>query len=222
MRLPFTHEQFLDAFAAYNTALWPASLLLWLATAGALLAWARRGEAASKVLAGLLAVHWAWSALAYHAAFFRPINPAASLFAAAFLVQAALFAWLGAASGRLRWRLERSPASLLGAALAVYGMAYPAINLAFGLEYPRMPVFGVPCPTTLVTAGVLMAAVPGSPRIVTVIPLLWTAVGGSAAWLLGVRADFALIAAGALLLVHTAAPRLLAARTRRRQPATTA
>ena len=37
MRLPFTHEQFLDAFAAYSTALWPAALLLWLATAGALL-----------------------------------------------------------------------------------------------------------------------------------------------------------------------------------------
>lgn len=222
MSLPFTHTQFLDAFAAYNTALWPAALLLWLATAWALITWIRRGEAASRLLAGLLAVHWAWSAVAYHLAFFRPINPAASLFALLFLVQAALFLWLGSVRGSLRWRLDRSPAGLLGALFVVYGMVYPALNLAFGLEYPRMPAFGVPCPTTLVTAGVLLASLPGSPRVLNVIPLLWTAVAGSAAFLLGIRADLALLVAGVLLLVHTLAPRLFGRRgerTERQEPA---
>lgn len=215
MTLPFTHDQFLDVFAAFNAALWPAALLLWLATAWALATWVRRGEAASRMLAALLALHWAWSAIAYHLAFFRAINPAALLFALFFLVQAALFLWFGVVRRELRWRLDASPAGILGGALAVYGMAYPAINVAFGLEYPRMPAFGVPCPTTLVTAGVLLAAAPGSPRLVNVVPMLWTVVAGSAAWLLGIRADFALFAAGLLLLGHTIAPR----RLRPRRPA---
>ncbi len=217
MTLPFTHDQFLDVFAAFNTALWPAALALWLATAWTLATWVRRGEAASRMLAGLLALHWGWSAIAYHLAFFRAINPAALLFALFFLVQAALFLWLGVVRPTLRWRLEASAAGVLGAALAVYGMAYPAINLALGLEYPRMPAFGVPCPTTLLTAGVLLAAAPGSPRVVNVVPLLWTVVAGSAALLLGIRADFALFAAGLLLAVHTLAPRLLGARQPARQ-----
>ncbi len=29
MKLPFTHDQFLDVFAAYNGALWPVAALLW-------------------------------------------------------------------------------------------------------------------------------------------------------------------------------------------------
>ena len=30
MGLPFSRDQFLDVFAAYNTALWPAAAILWL------------------------------------------------------------------------------------------------------------------------------------------------------------------------------------------------
>ncbi len=38
MNLPFSHDAFLDVFGAYNTALWPAVVALWLATAAAVLA----------------------------------------------------------------------------------------------------------------------------------------------------------------------------------------
>ena len=31
MQLPFTEEQFFDLFAAYNEALWPALIALWIA-----------------------------------------------------------------------------------------------------------------------------------------------------------------------------------------------
>jgi hypothetical protein len=89
--------------------------------------------------------------------------------------------------------------------LLVYGLAYPAIGVALGLEYPRMPVFVVPCPTTLLTAGFLLLTAPGWPRPGNLIPIVWTAVGGSAAFLLDVRADFALVAAGVFLLLKTVA-----------------
>src|SRR4051794_40253200 len=95
MQLPFTHDQFFDLLAAYNAALWPAVVALWLASAltcGAL-AMSRRPH--NRLIAALLAVHWTWSAVAYHIAFFTRINPAAWVFAALFLVQAALFFWYG-------------------------------------------------------------------------------------------------------------------------------
>jgi hypothetical protein len=57
----------------------------------------------------------------------------------------------------------------------------------------------VPCPTTILTLGLLLA-VEAPPVWVAIIPVLWAGVGGSAAVLLGVQADFVLLAAGGLLV----------------------
>ena len=43
--MPFSHEQFLDVFAAYNQKLWPFAILLWLLTLGALFHLWRTGQA---------------------------------------------------------------------------------------------------------------------------------------------------------------------------------
>ena len=77
MPLPFTREQFFDLFAAYNGTFWPALVALWVTSvvASALLCSSRRPP--DRWISGLLAVHWIWSALAYHVAFFSRINPAA-------------------------------------------------------------------------------------------------------------------------------------------------
>lgn len=64
-----------------------------------------------------------------------------------------------------------------------------------GHQYPRTPIFGVaPCPTTIFTFGILLAA----ERLhwyLYLIPLLWAFIGTSAAFVLGVREDFGLAAA---------------------------
>ena len=54
-----------------------------------------------RLVSGLLAAHWAWSAVAYHVAFFTRINPAAWLFATLFLGQAVLLFRLGVMQRRL-------------------------------------------------------------------------------------------------------------------------
>ena len=59
-------------------------------------------------ISGLLAVHWAWSAVAYHVVFFTRVNPAAWLFAAIFLLQAALFFWSGVIRGHLSFMPSRT------------------------------------------------------------------------------------------------------------------
>lgn len=207
MSLPFTHEQFLDVFGAYNSTLWPFVGFIWLLTLGAVAHLYRRGAAASRVLAGVLAVHWMWSGVAYHLAYFRRVNPAAALFAGLFLLQAALLLWRGVARPQLSFTPSRTLWGIGGAALIAYALIYPALGVLLGLAYPRLPTFGVPCPTTILTAGTLLLVPRRQTLPVAVIPVLWSAVGGSAAFLLDIRADYALLVAGAALLIYVLIPR---------------
>jgi len=80
-----------------------------------------------------------------------------------------------------------------------------AASLALGLAYPRFPSFGVPCPTAILTVGLLLLAPRREVRLLGAIPVLWAAFGGSAAVLLNIRADFALVVAGLVLLLFAAA-----------------
>jgi hypothetical protein len=100
----------------------------------------------------------------------------------------------------------------VGGALVLYGLIYPLIGFTLGLEYPRLPLFAVPCPTTLITVGFLVAAV-GAPRVAAVVPVLWAVVGSSAAFALGIRADLALVVAAALLVLDVVVPSALGWRT---------
>lgn len=207
VKLPFSHDAFLDVFAAYNAQLWPAVVLLWVATAGVAWRWALRGGVRGRLLYALLAVHWAWSGIAYHWFYFREINPAASLFAALFALQGVLFLWLASDSNAQ----AVAPAGLRGAvsgAFVLYGLVYPGVGLALGLAYPRLPLFAVPCPTALVTAGFIIADV-GVPRFAAVIPILWAVVGSSAAVVLGISSDFALVVAAVLLALNFVVPSAL-------------
>ena len=207
VELPFSHDAFLDVFAAYNTALWPLAAALWVATAVFAGRFIRRGGMEGRGLFALLAVHWACSGILYHWFFFRSINPAAALFGALFVIQALLFVWLAIAS-RGQFALGIGPRGFIGGALVLYGLAYPLVGLGFGLQYPRVPLFGVPCPTTLVTAGLLLTAT-GVPRFVSVVPVLWAAIGSSAAFALGIRADLALVVAAVALALDMLMPSVL-------------
>jgi hypothetical protein len=212
MRLPFTHEAFLDVFGRYNTSLWPLVAALWVATAVIVLHWLRTGRLDGRLAFGLLAVHWGWSAIAYHWFFFRSINPAAAVLAAFFVLQAGLFTRV-AISACNAVIADFSLRGVMGGALVLYGLSYPFISLASGLKYPRLPLFAVPCPTALITAGVLVAS-SGVPRFVSTVPILWSVVGASAAFVLGIRADLALVAAGAVLALDSVSPSALGTRRR--------
>jgi hypothetical protein len=73
---------------------------------------------------------------------------------------------------------------------------YPLLSVALGHGFPTVPTFGLPCPTTIFTLGLLWWLRGGHVRILLVIPLLWSAVGGSAAFALGVPQDLGLLVAG--------------------------
>jgi hypothetical protein len=201
MQLPFTREQFFDLFAAYNAALWPVLVALWVASAGAAVLLVSSRRLPDRPVSALLAAHWVWSAVAYHAAFFTRINAAAWLFAALFLVEGALLFWEGVVRGRLSFAPRRNAWTVLGLLLIAYSLLYPAINAVQHLTWSRIPAFGVPCPTTIFTAGLLLCA-ERSPRRLSIVPVVWSVIGGSAATHMGVRADYALPIAGLALAIH--------------------
>ncbi|HVH56622.1 MAG TPA: DUF6064 family protein [Vicinamibacterales bacterium] len=202
MQLPFTKEQFFDLFVAYNAALWPAVVALWIASAVIVALRLPERRPHDRWISALLVAHWAWSALAYFVAFFTRINPAAWLFAALFLGQAVLLFRAGIVQRRLSFAPWDNRWAPLAWVLIGYSLAYPAINAIDHLSLVRIPTFGLPCPTTIFTAGVLMLATPRSWRLATV-PVIWSAIGGSAAFLLGVNADLALPIAGMALAIFS-------------------
>ena len=202
MQLPFTTEQFFDLFVAYNEALWPAVVALWIASTVVVVLRLSARHQHDRWVSALLVGHWAWSALAYHMAFFTRINPAAWLFAALFLGQAVLFFRVGVVQRRLSFAPWGTAWAPLAWGLIVYSLAYPAVNAFDHRSLLRIPTFGLPCPTTIFTAGVLMLATPRCWSL-SVVPVIWAVIGGSATLLLGVYADVALPVAGIALAIFS-------------------
>lgn len=198
MPLPFSAEQFFAVFAAYNRAVWPLQVVLLalaLAAAGICL---RRGGGrhGSTIVSAVLAGLWAWQGLAYHLAFFARINPAAYGFAALALAGALVFLWQGVIRRRLRFGWTGGWRTGWGLGLIVFAcFVYPLWSWWTGHAWPAMPTFGLPCPTTLFTLGVLAFARPPYPRAPLVVPVLWCLVGAQAAFMLGMHADLALLVA---------------------------
>jgi hypothetical protein len=87
--------------------------------------------------------------------------------------------------------------------LVVYSfVVYPLVGLLVTHPYPETPLFGVaPCPTTIFTLGLLLLVRHPRPWVPALIPLLWSVIGGSAAFLLDVPQDLGLLAAAILWLV---------------------
>ncbi len=202
MHIPFTVNQFYGVFSAYNLAVWPAQVgLLGLAGfAVFMLVYPQRWSGMG--ISAILAFLWVWMALAYHLAFFTSINPLASVFAAFSLVGAAAIAWQGIVRRRLEFRIEPGVRTWVGAGLVIFALlVYPAWSSLAGHHYPGLATFGLPCPTTIFTIGLLAFLVAPYPRSPFVIPVLWCFVGSQAAFLFDVPQDLGLVVAGAAGIV---------------------
>lgn len=199
--LPFTREQFIGIFAHYNAALWPVQWLAYALGLAMIVSVLLRARWAHRAVGAGLAAMWLWTGVAYHGLFFSSINPAAFAFAALFVLQAAVLVHTAVLGGRLSFAPSNSPSAWLGWGLIAYaGVAYPLIGLGLGHTAAELPMFGVtPCPLTLFTLGLLLLAKPPVARRLLAIPLVWSLVGGSAAFLLGVAQDWVLLL-GALVV----------------------
>lgn len=200
MKLPFDSIDFFNVFGAYNRAVWPLQIVLYLLTFFALLLFFRRHKYARQAAFYLLSVLWLINGIGYHLLHFSAINKAAFVFGAMFVAQALLFAWYA-------WKLPKTAPEInpvrraASAILILYALFfYSLIGYFAGQQYPRAPIFGIaPCPTTIFTFGILLVA-ERLPWYLYLIPLLWAFLGTSAAFVLGVREDFGLAAAAIVFI----------------------
>ena len=199
--LPFTREQFLAVFASYNVGVWPVQLFAYALAVGILALFLRRSPARGRGISAGLAVMWLWTGIAYHGLYFTTINSAAWAFGALFVVQGALFLHAAIVREVIDFGARSGPIAWLGWALVAYAtVLYPLLGLWAGHQYPELPMFGItPCPVTLFTFGLLLLAKPPVPLRLLVLPMVWSLIGGSAAFLLGMVQDWPLLLSGVVV-----------------------
>lgn len=196
MKLPFTTEQFLNVFEAYNTAIWPLQVGLYILAVGSVYLFSKR-TIYNKTITVVLSFLWIWMGVVYHVLYFSVINKAALIFGVAFFLQGLMFLYFGIFRRSLSFKLSRNLYSIIGVLFIFYALVvYPVLGYNMGRVYPESPTFGLPCPTTIFTFGILLMAVKKLPYVLLIIPFIWSIIGFSAAFTLGIIEDTGLIIAG--------------------------
>lgn len=200
--MPFTVQQFYEVFTHYNEAIWPIQFLLYATALIALALAFTEKRRAHRTIGVLLSGLWFWSGLVYHLVFFTRINAAAWLFGMLFILAAAAFIWFGAVKQRLHFRPVSNLHSISGLVLILYALViYPLIGFYSGHHYPALPTFGVPCPLTIFTLGILLLTDPPAPFQVLIIPVLWAVIGSVAVFRFGIIQDIGMLVAAAVILL---------------------
>jgi uncharacterized protein DUF6064 len=198
--LPFTVDQFLGVFEKYNQAIWPMHVVAYILGIVALVLVVKKMPYSDRAISVILALFWAWVGIVYHLMYFSAINGAALVFGVLFIVQAVLWLVFGVIRPKLSFQWETNPYTVVGAVMIVYAMlVYPILGTLLGHGYPRSPSFGVaPCPMIIFTFGLLLLTNAKVPKSLLVIPFLWSLLGVSASYQLGIREDIGLLLAGVL------------------------
>jgi len=198
--MPFSTEEFLKIFEQYNVSVWPMQIALNLLALIVIALVVVKNKKADKIINVILAFFWIWMGIVYHWLNFSTINKAAYFFGTVFIIQGLLFMVYGAVKPNIiNYKFRRHPVQILGMAFILYALVvYPVLAKSFGHVYPKTPTFGLPCPTTIFTFGILLFSLKRMAWYMVIIPFLWSLIGFSAAISLGIKEDIGLIVAGIL------------------------
>ena len=199
MKLPFTIEQFLQVFKHYNQSVFPLQIIFYLLALAIVFLAVKKIAASDTIINSIISFLWLWMGVVYHLLFFTAINQAAYLFGGIFIVQGILVLYYGLIRKKLTYQFNPDGSGLTGLALIIYALIiYPLLGYFAGHSYPASPTFGVPCPTTIFTFGIFLWSSKKLPWVVLIIPFLWSILGFSAAFNLGIWEDTGLVLAGVL------------------------
>jgi hypothetical protein len=199
MNYPFAADQFIGVIAKYNNAVWPMQVVFYLFASTAIFLVFRQNSYSSKIISAILGSLWLWMGIAYHWTFFTEINPAARIFGAVFVLQGILFLYYGL-KNKLKFKFNKDVRDYIGLGLIALGvLIYPIAGYIIGHRFPDNPTFGLPCPTTMFTLGVLLLGSSHIKRLI-VIPFIWSIIGFMAAIYFGIKEDVLLLLSGLVAL----------------------
>ena len=199
MNFPFTTEQFLNVFKVYNLTVWPAQIFLVVLALVSIYLAVYRTKFSDKIITLTLTLYWLWIGIVYHLIFFTKINNAAYGFAVLFLLQSGLFFYYGIIKSTLQFKYLNNAKGLSAIVLFLYSLIfYPLLGYSFGNIYPQTPTFGLPCPTTIFTFGLLLLLEGKVNKFLLIIPVLWAVIGFTAALKLGILQDIGLLVSAIL------------------------
>lgn len=197
MKLPFTIEEFLNVFENYNLSVYPLQIVFYLIGLSCIFLLFRPNKNSSKIIIASLSFFWLWIGIVYHIIFFSTINKAAYIFGTLFILQGMLFVFYGVAKGNITLAYRKNIFNYIGIIFILYALIfYPFLGYFLGHHYPKAPTFGLPCPTTIFTFGILLFTDKKIPQLVLVIPLLWSIIGFGAALNLSIYEDYGLVISG--------------------------
>lgn len=199
--MPFTTQQFFSVFEHYNHAIFPGQIFILLFALLSILLIHTHISSKNKLVGLILGLLWIWVGVVYHLVFFAPINPAARLFGAVFIIQGLLILYTSF-QNKLYFTFNNKASDYLGYFLILFGIIiYPIIGLLLYDEPSKIISLGLPCPTTIFTFGLFIMARNHFPKYLLTIPTLWALIGLSAAVNFGVPQDFMLIISAVVAFV---------------------
>ncbi|MGB3078824.1 MAG: DUF6064 family protein [Saprospiraceae bacterium] len=201
MKTPFTVDQFLDVFKNYNEAIWPMQVIFYLMGLVVIYLVFKPGSKAQKIINIVLAFLWLWMGIVYHLMFFTAINKAAYLFGGIFILQGVLILFYGVFQNKLSFKFRSGLYGVTGIVLILFALIfYPVLGYFLGHLYPSSPTFGLPCPTTIFTFGLLLLTDKKCPVAIMIIPFIWSVIGFMAAFNFGIVEDTGLLVSGLVTL----------------------
>lgn len=202
MKLPFTTEQFLQVFSNYNLTIWPLQILFILLAVICVILIFRNSAYSNAIVPVILAFFWLWMGVIYHIIYFSKINSAAYLFGGIFVLEAVLIIYFSIVRKKIELVYNKDIFSYTGVILIIFALAiYPLTGFFIGHIYPASPTFGLPCPTTIFTFGILLFNKGKLPVGLIIIPVIWSLIGFTAALKLGVYEDTGLLIAGIVIVI---------------------
>jgi hypothetical protein len=207
MQLPFSLTDFLNIFKTYNQSIYPLQIIFYFIAFFCVYLLFTENKIQNETISIVLSFFWLWMGIVYHIIFFSTINKAAYIFGAFFILQGIMFAGCGLIRKKLSFEYRKSTYNYIGIIFLLYTLIiYPVLGYNLGHMYPYSPTFGLPCPSTIFTFGILLFTNKKIPVHLLIIPLLWSIIGFTAALQLTIYEDIGLLIAGltavTLLLIN--------------------
>ena len=172
MKIPFTIEQFMGVFKNYNSSVFPMQVIIYLLAIVSIYLSIKRISWADRAVAAILSFFWIWMGIVYHIIYFSAINKAAYIFGGAFILQGVLFLYRGVFKQQLVFHFRSDISGITGSIFLFFAMIlYPLLGYFQGHIYPSSPTFGLPCPTTIFTFGLLLCTERKLPGVCLLFPL---------------------------------------------------